>query len=162
MLEIELLQLTREELLSLAKSEPADHFTGTPEGALPPPQVADRALKQQEAGVPAFWCSPFLIVARSERTILGGCTFKGMPSNGDVEIAYGVATPMRGRGIASAAVAQLLNLAAADRSVRQVVAEILPSNIGSSKVVSRLGFTARETLVDTDGETVVRWIYSVS
>ncbi|MGW8389783.1 GNAT family N-acetyltransferase [Pseudoduganella sp. HUAS MS19] len=160
--EIELLQLTSEELLGLARTEPADNFAGALEGALPPPHVADRALKQLEAGVPAFWCAPFLIVARPEGTILGGCTFKGMPSNGDVEIAYGVAKPMRGRGIASAAVAQLLKLAAADRSVQQVVAEILPSNIGSSKVVSRLGFTARATLVDSDGETVVRWIYSVS
>jgi RimJ/RimL family protein N-acetyltransferase len=118
-------------------------------------------LKQVEAGVPAFWCVPFLILARAERTILGGCTFKGMPSNGDVEIAYGVATQMRSRGIASAAVAQLLKLAVRDRSVQRVVAEILPSNIGSSKVVSRLGFTARESFVDTDGETVARWIYPV-
>ncbi|WP_426340715.1 GNAT family N-acetyltransferase [Pseudoduganella sp. S-14] len=64
-------------------------------------------------------------------------------------------------GIASAAVAQLLKLAVRHRSVQRVVAEILPSNIGSSKVVSRLGFTARESFVDTDGETVVRWIYPV-
>jgi len=162
MIEIELLQLTREGLLGLARSEPADYLAGAPEGALPPPHVADRALKQLEAGVPAFWCAPFLIVARPEGTILGGCTFKGMPSNGDVEIAYGIAKSMRGRGIASAAVAQLVKLAAADGSVRQVVAEILPSNTGSSKVVARLGFKARGTFVDTDGETVVRWIYSVS
>ncbi|HEY0588637.1 MAG TPA: GNAT family protein [Pseudoduganella sp.] len=162
MLEIELIQLTREELAGLAKSEPADHFADAAEGALPPPHVADRALKQLEAGAPGFWCAPFLIVARSERTILGGCTFKGVPSNGDVEIAYGVAKSMRGRGIASAAVAQLVKLAAADPSVQRVVAEILPSNISSSKVVARVGFTARGTFVDTDGETVVRWIYSVS
>lgn len=160
--EIDLVQLTREELLGLAKSEPAHYFAGAPEGALPPSHVAGRALRQLEAGIPAFWSTPFLIVARPEGTILGGCTFKGMPSNGDVEIAYGVAKSMRGRGIASAAVARLLTLAAADRAVKQVVAEILPSNIGSSKVVSRLGFTARETIVDSDGETVVRWIYSVS
>jgi len=160
--EIELLQLTREELLGLARKAPADYFAGAPEGALPPPHVADRALKQLEAGVPAFWCAPFLIIARPEGTILGGCTFKGMPSNGDVEIAYGVAKSMRGRGIASAAVAQLVKLAAADRSVQQVVAEILPSNISSSKVVAGVGFMARGTFIDTDGETVVRWIYSVS
>jgi [ribosomal protein S5]-alanine N-acetyltransferase len=159
--DIALLQLTREELLGLAESKPADHFAAAPEGALPPPHVARRALDQLEAGVPAFWCVPFLIVVRPDGTVVGGCTFKGRPSNGDVEIAYGVARSMRGRGIAGAAVAQLLILAATDGSVRQVVAEVLPSNVGSSKVVSRLGFTARGTLVDTDGEIVVRWIYSV-
>jgi [ribosomal protein S5]-alanine N-acetyltransferase len=159
--DIALLQLTREELLGLAESKPADHFAGAPEGALPPPHVARRALDQLEAGVPAFWCVPFLIVVRPAGTVVGGCTFKGRPSNGDVEIAYGVARSMRGRGIAGAAVAQLLRLAATDGSVRQVVAEVLPSNVGSSKVVSRLGFTARGTFVDTDGEIVVRWTYSV-
>jgi len=154
---IELVQLTHEELLGLSQSKPAAHFAGAAEGALPPPHVADRALQQLADGVPAFWCAPFLIVAKPEGTILGGCTFKGTPSNGEVEIAYGVAKPARGRGVATAAIGQLLKLAAADRSVRQVIAEILPSNIASSKVVSRLGFTAGETFVDTDGETVLRW-----
>lgn len=155
--DIELVQLTHEELRGLSESRPALHLAGAPEGALPPPHVADRALKQLDAGASAFWCVPFLIVAKPEGAVLGGCTFKGTPSNGDVEIAYGVAKPARGRGVATAAVGQLLQLAATDRSVRQVIAEILPSNIGSSKVVSRLGFTECESFVDTDGETVVRW-----
>jgi ribosomal-protein-alanine N-acetyltransferase len=63
----------------------------------------------------------------------------------------------RGRGVATTAVSQLLKLAEADGAVRQVIAEILPSNIASSKVVSRLGFAEGEPFVDTDGETVVRW-----
>jgi RimJ/RimL family protein N-acetyltransferase len=155
--DIELMQLTREELFGLSGAAPVRNFAGAPEGALPPPHVADRALRQLEAGVPAFWCVPFLIIARPEGAILGGCTFKGAPLNGDVEIAYGVAAQARGRGVATAAVSQLLKLAAANGSVRQVIAEVLPSNLGSSKVVSRLGFTERETFVDTDGETVIRW-----
>lgn len=63
----------------------------------------------------------------------------------------------RGRGVATTAVSQLLKLAEADGAVRQVIAEILPSNIASSKVVSRLGIAESEPFVDTDGETVVRW-----
>ncbi|KQV59077.1 MULTISPECIES: GNAT family N-acetyltransferase [unclassified Duganella] len=161
MLEIELVQLTRQELLGLSESKSADYFAETLEGALPPPHVAARALKQLEAGVPDLWCVPFLIIARPEGMVLGGCTFKGPPTNGDVEIAYGVAKPARGRGVATAAIGQLLALPAKDCGVRQVVAEILPSNAASSKVVSRLGFSAQETVVDSDGEAVVRWIYSM-
>lgn len=158
--QVELIQLTLEELRGLSESRPAAHLSGAPDGALPPPHVASRALDQVEAGMPACWCVPFLIVARPEGAVLGGCTFKGPPSNGAVEIAYGVARSARGRGIATAAVGQLLQRAAADHTVQQVVAEILPSNIGSSKVVARLGFMERESYVDTDGETVVRWTYS--
>lgn len=161
MSEIALRQLTREELHSLSESRPADYLAGVAEGALPPPRVANRALKQLEAGMPAFWCVPFLIVARPEDTILGGCTFKGMPSNGEVEIAYSVASAVRGRGVATAAVGQLLKLAAANRSVQQVIAEILPSNLASTRLVSRLGFAEGDTIVDADGDTVVRWTYSV-
>lgn len=159
---VQLVQLSLDELRALAGSTPAGHFADALEGALPPPHVAARALAQVDAGMPAFWCVPFLIVASQTGTILGGCTFKGLPTNGDVEIAYGVAKPMRGRGVATAAIAQLLKLAAADGSARQVIAEILPANIGSSKVVMRLGFTERETFVDADGETVVRWILDLA
>lgn len=159
--QVELIQLTQEELRGLSESMPAAHLSGAPDGALPPPHVARRALAQVEAGVSAFWCVPFLIIAKHEGAVLGGCTFKGPPLNDAVEIAYGVAGKARGKGIATAAVGQLLQLVATDCAVRQVVAEILPANIGSSKVVSRLGFMERESYVDTDGETVVRWTYSV-
>lgn len=160
--EIELVQITREELLGLSDARPADHFAGAPEGALPPPHVADRALKQLDAGVPAFWCLPFLIVAKREGTVLGACTFKGGPSNGEAHIAYGIAKSLRGRGIATEALTQLLKLVAAEGSVQRIVAEILPSNIASSRLVSRLGFLQGDAFVDEDGETVVPWNYAVT
>ena len=152
-------KLTQQELLGLAAQKPAARFKGAAEGALPPPHVAERALAQLEAGMPAFWCVPFLIVERPGGAVLGGCTFKGMPVGGEVEIAYGVARQARGRGVATEAVAQLLQLAAQEESVQRGVAEILPSNIASSRLVSRLGFTKGPAFIDTDGETVVRWTY---
>jgi RimJ/RimL family protein N-acetyltransferase len=100
---------------------------------------------------------PYVIVERSDGTALGGCTFKGAPVAGGVEIAYGVAASARGRGIATEAVRQLLRLAEESASVHRVVAEVLPSNIASGKLVARLGFIRGATFVDTDGETVVRW-----
>ncbi|KQZ38869.1 GNAT family N-acetyltransferase [Duganella sp. Root1480D1] len=154
---ITLVQLSIEELRGLAAGKPAGHFAGASEGALPPPHVAARALRQVEEGMAAFWCVPFLVVAEAEGTVLGGCTFKGTPSHGEVEIAYGVAKSARGRGVATAAVSQLVQLAATDRSVSRVVAEILPANLASSKVVSRVGFTEGETFVDAEGDSVVRW-----
>lgn len=161
MLQTELVQLTCDELRGLAESRPPVHFADAPEGALPPPHVAARALAQLDAGMPAFWSVPFLIVDKASRVVLGGCTFKGQPSSGVVEIAYGVAVAARGRGIATEAVRQLLLLAEGDGSVRSVVAEILPSNTASSRLVSRLGFAKGEPFVDTDGDTVVRWTYVI-
>lgn len=68
---------------------------------------------------------------------------------------------MCGRGIASAAVAQLLVLAARSGAAQRVIAEIVVDNTPSIRLVSRLGFVAGAPLVDADGETVQRWTYSL-
>lgn len=130
------------------------------EGALPPPHVAARTLAQLESGTPAHWCVPFLIVSR--QVVLGGCGFKAAPASGSVEIGYAVAESQRGRGIATAAVARLLQMASSSGLVQHVVAHILPDNAASSKVVSRLGFSKGHSLVDHDGETVVQWSFAVA
>jgi RimJ/RimL family protein N-acetyltransferase len=154
---IALEQLSMTELRDIAGAGAVGRFPCAPEGALPPQHVAARALAQLEDGVPASWCVPYVIVERSDGTALGGCTFKGAPVGGGVEIAYGVAASARGRGIATEAVRQLLRLAKDSASVHRVVAEVLPSNIASGKLVARLGFIQGARFVGTDGETVVRW-----
>jgi len=161
--EIELSQIDLANLRRLAASEPVDFGDiEIPEGAIPPARVASRSLTQLEGGTPALWCTPFLILSKSREVVLGGCTFKGMPVNGTVEIGYGVAASQRGRGIATAAVAQLLQIATLSGNVQEVVAHIVPDNLASAKVVSRLGFSKGDPLVDPDGETVVRWTWRVA
>lgn len=156
---IALVPIDLRHLHRLAASQRADFdFTTVAEAALPPAHVAAQALAGLQAGTPACWCVPYLIVARSRDAVLGGCRFKSAPVDGRVEIGYGVAPSERGCGIGSAAVAELLRLATASGAVRQVVAHILPDNAASSRVVARLGFIAGSTLVDPDGEVVVPWI----
>lgn len=161
---IELVPLDLANLRRLAASEPTEFEAGKviPEGALPPTHVATKALAQLEGGTPAFWCIPFLIVARASGAAVGGCRFKGSPVDGSVEIGYGMAKSERGRGIATAAVAKLIEMASSTGEVRQVVAHILPSNIASSKVVTKLGFSKGHSFVDSDGELVVHWTYPVA
>lgn len=157
---IELVSLGLPNLRRLARSEPAD--LQAPDGALPPAHVAVRALSQLEAGVPADWCVPLLIVSTESGHILGGCRFKGAPIDGRVEIGYGVAQAARRRGIATAAVSELLRLAASSGLARHVDAHILPGNVASAGVVSRLGFSRVGTVVDPDGELVVHWTFPVA
>lgn len=157
--DIELLTVDLPNLRRLAASEPAD--LQAPAGALPPAHVAARALAQLASGVPAPWCVPMLILSATSGEILGGCTFKGAPVDGRVEIGYGVAETARRRGVATAAVSRLLRLAAASGLVTRVDAHILPDNLASSLVVSRLGFSRGEMLEDPPGEWVVRWSHAV-
>jgi len=154
LLELRLIDLPN--LRRLAASEPVDlGDLQVPEDALPPPRVAIHALAQLDRGAPAEWCAPFLML--SGNVVLGSCRFRAPPAEGSVEIGYGVAPSQRGRGVATRAVERLLERAKASGQVTQVVAHILPENVASSKVVSRLGFSTGALQADHDGEMVVVW-----
>ena len=159
---IELIHISEANLRRLAAGEAVKLEPLTvAEGALPPPKTVARALAQLELGTPVAWCVPFLIVSRSRATVLGACGFKAAPADDRVEISYGVAHAERGRGVATAAIGQLLERAAASGLVSEVVAHIVPGNVASSNVAARLRFTPEGLLADADGEQVMRWIWRV-
>jgi RimJ/RimL family protein N-acetyltransferase len=73
-------------------------------------------------------------------TVVGGVGFHGPPSDGDVEIGYGIAEGVRGRGIATLAVGRTLDLARA-AGAHRVVAGTDPDNAASQRVLEKCGFT---------------------
>jgi RimJ/RimL family protein N-acetyltransferase len=159
---IELVPISEADLCRLARGEPVElEALAVAEGALPPPKTVARALAQRALATPALWCVPFLVVSASRATVLGACGFKTAPADGRVEISYGLARAERGRGVATMAIGQLLERAAASGEVKEVVAHIVPGNVASSRLVTRLGFTPEGLLDDADGEQVMRWIWRV-
>ncbi len=160
--DIELVPIGLAHLKQIAAGERVDLGNVTAfEGALPPGHVATLALAEVDAGTPQHWCMPYLIVSKSRNAVLGSCRFKTVPVEGEVEISYGVSREVRGQGIATAAIAQLLELAAVDLEVTRVVAQILPDNLPSSNLVRRLGFTQERTFTDMHGDEVARWVWTV-
>ncbi|WP_176217328.1 GNAT family N-acetyltransferase [Chromobacterium violaceum] len=128
------------------------------EGALPPPEVARRALRLQAEGVEARWSLPYAMIDEGG-TLVGACGFKGPPSLGVVEIGYAVAPARRGRGIAAAAVRLLLEKAIASGDARRVLARINPDNAASARVADKLGFVRGEVRPDDDGEPLAQWLW---
>lgn len=124
---------------------------------MPPPEVARRALRLQAEGVEARWSLPYAMIDEGG-ALVGACGFKGPPCLGVVEIGYAVAPSRRGRGIAAAAVAQLLQKAAAG-GARRVLARINPDNAASSRVADKLGFVRGEVALDDDGEPLAQWLW---
>lgn len=157
-MKIYLLTLSPADLRALAASAVPPALPGdVVGGALPPAFVAERALRQLASGANPYWCSTFLIVRQGDDAIVGACGFKNEPVQGCVEIGYGVAPPCRKQGIATAAVSALLRTAFESSDVDGVLAQVNPENSGSTRLVRALGFEARATVVDDDGEPLVQW-----
>lgn len=146
-------------LEALAESRtPAGIASIALDGSLPPGFVARRSLDQLAQGKPWQWCSGFYMLRISDHRVVGSCGFKDAPASGRIEIGYGVAPLCRNQGLASSAVRALLRLAFASESVREVLAQVNPSNLASIRVVTKLGFKHAGMQTDRDGEVLVQWV----
>lgn len=83
--------------------------------------------------------------------LAGTCGFIGPPdASGTVEIGYSVIPADQRKGIATAAVQELVAFALADRRVVAVRAETSPDAVASQKVLLNAGFVACGMRTDAD------------
>jgi RimJ/RimL family protein N-acetyltransferase len=98
----------------------------------------------------------WLVVEGTE--VVGLCGFKQPPDEkGAVEIGYGIAASRRGMGLATLAVAELLELTTAEASIRVILAETSHANRSSQRVLEKAGFEPFETRIDKEDGEIVRW-----
>jgi ribosomal-protein-alanine N-acetyltransferase len=82
----------------------------------------------------------WLIIVREQRCVIGSAGFKGKPSpDGAIEIGYGIAPSFRRQGYAFEAARALTQWAFAQPGVRRLTAEALYYNIGSIRILQKLG-----------------------
>ena len=153
-----LLQLSKTALEALAESRVPEGLENraAPE-SMPPAFVASRSLELAAAGHPAPWSTTFLIVNNQDERIVGGCGFKTAPHSGRVEVGYGVSPGAQGRGAATAALKLLLR-SAFEGGATEVLAEVAPANLASTRVVQKAGFVQVGARVDNENEYVVQWV----
>lgn len=73
--------------------------------------------------------------------VVGDCGWRGGPDTlGDVLLGYGIAAPARGQGLGTEAVAVLCAWAESRPGARRLVADVLPGNEPSLRLLRRLGF----------------------
>lgn len=106
---------------------------------------------------PDPWRLGFFVVLRDSELVVGTAGYKGPPDpDGVVEIAYGIAPPFQGRGLATAAARALLEWAKRDR-VRLFRAHTLPEQNASTRVLTKCGFSHKGGVIDPDDGPVWRW-----
>ena len=74
-----------------------------------------------------------------DREVVGGIGFHGPPRDGLVEVGYGVVESVRGRGVATAALRLILDVAAGYASVKRVCGRTTPDNVASQRVMLGAG-----------------------
>jgi RimJ/RimL family protein N-acetyltransferase len=104
-----------------------------------------------------MWGSLFFIELEMS-TLVGFGGFKGSPSpDGVVEIGYAIAPAFRGKGLATEAVAQMVQRAFADVAVRAVDAHTLEHDNPSTRGLLRTGFRKIAEIEDPDDGSIWQW-----
>lgn len=153
-----LFPLSKPQLALLAVSrEPEELQPLAEQGAMPPSFAAARSLRLAESGNNPTWASMFLIIRSTDSRFVGACGFKTVLTNGRVEVGYGVSPAARGQGAATGAL-KLLSRFAFDAGAGEVMAEVLPSNLSSTRVVEKAGFALVGSRTDEDDEFVHQWL----
>jgi ribosomal-protein-alanine N-acetyltransferase len=84
----------------------------------------------------------WLIMHNADRMVFGSAGFKGKPDeNGRVEIGYGISPTYRRQGYTFEAAQGLVNWGFQHPEVKHIIAECLPENIGSKRILEKLGMT---------------------
>jgi RimJ/RimL family protein N-acetyltransferase len=103
------------------------------------------------------WGSSFFIELEGP-TLVGFGGFKGSPSpDGVVEIGYAIAPAFRRRGLATDAVAQMVQRAFAHVTVRAIDAHTLGHDNPSTRVLQKSGFRKIAEIEDPDEGSIWQW-----
>jgi [ribosomal protein S5]-alanine N-acetyltransferase len=129
--------------------------------SLPPHERAEVSpawLARVEAATEADpWTHGFSVLQRNGDDVIGSAGFKGPPSHGVVEIAYGIAPQHQGRGYATEAAEALSAYALGSGLVRTVRAHTLPEANASVRVLTKCGFRFVGEVSDPEDGRVWRW-----
>jgi RimJ/RimL family protein N-acetyltransferase len=136
-------------------------------------QAIDALDEHSRAQVSAAWLArlsaatspdPFVhsfsIVRKDSGDIIGQCGFAGPPTEGVLEIAYGVSKDEEGKGFATEAARALRDYALTFAQVGIVCAHTLPTGIASQRILLKCGFKHVGDLIHPEDGTVSRFEYT--
>lgn len=103
----------------------------------------------------AVW---FMELKSQPGTIVGDLSFKGLATDGMVEIGYGLRDGYCGHGYMTEAVKVIAQWALAQDGVTRVEAETAPDNTASQKVLANAGFVS----TGGNGEEGPRFLYKIT
>ena len=117
-------------------------------------QVSRKWLARIDSPIVDQWTLGYTLIRSEDGASVGQCGFKSPPSDGIVEIAYGVASEFEGRGYATEAARALVCIALDSDNVRTVIAHTLEPTNASSRVLQKAGFCSVGQVIDPEDGAV--------
>ncbi len=96
-------------------------------------------------------------LATLEGHVVGTCSFKSPPKNIHVEIAYFTLPGNEGRGIGTEMARKLIEIARMADSKMVILAQTLPQENASTRILGKLGFTHQGIVVHPEDGNVWEW-----
>lgn len=101
------------------------------------------------------WVGYFII---SDNTIVGSCGFVGQPQHGKVEMAYWTFQPYEGKGIASFACKELIEIARKSDPGLTICAKTAPEKNASTRILEKNHFKFSEVVQDEETGDAWLWV----
>jgi [ribosomal protein S5]-alanine N-acetyltransferase len=86
-----------------------------------------------------LWGDSMLLPLEGPPRVLGSVVFKGRPTDGIAEVAYGIEESSRGQGLASEATQACVDWALSQEGIEAVQATTFPWHVASLGVIRKLG-----------------------
>jgi RimJ/RimL family protein N-acetyltransferase len=143
------------DMIALDRDPDVMRWVGSPPGVKTLVETTERARQRiaAEHGPMGFW----VLETRADGRVCGLGALIPMPDGDDVELAYRLARNAWGHGYATEAGAALVRYAFATLALPRVVAVMYPDNVGSQRVLEKLGFR-RDGMIDYRGAHVVHFV----
>lgn len=115
-------------------------------------QISNYLKQLNEDSSLLYWGS-WLVIRKPDGMVIGDIGFKGKPDkNRTVEVGYGFLEEYWNKGYATEAVGKLIQWAFSTSKVDKVIAETLPNNYGSMRVLEKLNMKKI-----SHSETMIYW-----
>ena len=153
---LELIPVNHSLAVRLAVGEAVEPFVGQAVPLLVQEVATAQAALYERTGAAPPWIG---YLARDPGTgmIVGSCSFKDKPHEGQVEIAYCTFPDHQRQGYGLAMAQALVEIAFADPAVTHVLGHTLPERNASTRILSHLGFEFAGPVSDPEDGTVWRW-----
>ena len=154
---LDLIPVNHSLAVRLAAGERVEPLAEMPVPPLVQEVAAAQAALYERTGAAPPWIG-YLACDPASATIVGSCSFKDEPQEGQVEIAYFTFPDHERQGYGLAMAVALIEIAFADLSVTHVLGHTLPERNTSTRILSRLGFEFAGPVSDPEDGTVWRWV----